>query len=161
MSTSYQLIFDKFVKKLQGDTQFFDYKDLSVVEINEQVEGHLISLLNTSIDKIYFYGSPDIDFYNKDDTLEVFNIDLVNQEISLLVDIMYFAYAEEDRNKLKAYGLVFRSSEMNVLFSPANDRKTYLDMIEKIETNVVNAISNYLSRDRITWKLKSIYGDSQ
>lgn len=158
MKTEYQLIFDKFIKKLKGDKQFFNYRNLSEAEINEIVEDHLMSLLDRAIDRIYDFGSPDFDFYNRDDQLHQFNNELVKQEIALLSDLMYLAYLEEDRNKLKAVGLKFRTSEVNVLFSPANDRKTYLEMVDKVESNTINSVVNYLSRNRLTWKEKSIYG---
>ncbi|PAD70723.1 hypothetical protein CHH83_02650 [Bacillus sp. 7586-K] len=158
MSTSYSVIFDKFIKKLKGDTQFFHYQNLTEDEINEIVEDHLISLLNSAIDKLYNYGLPDFDFYDKDDSLQIFNGDLVRQEIALLTDLMYLSYIEEDANKLKAYGLIFRTSEINTLFSPANDRKTFMEMVKGIEENIIGSINNYYSRNRLTWKEKSIYG---
>ncbi|WP_137743255.1 hypothetical protein [Robertmurraya siralis] len=157
MTTEYRVIFDKFIKKLKGDNSFFDYKDLSEEEINEIVHEHLLSLLNRSIDKIYSFGSPDIDFYDKDDENQVFNAVLIPQEISLLSELMYFLYLEEDKNKLKSLGIFFRTSEINV-FSPANERKSYLDMIDKEESRILNLLSNYLSRDRETWTFKSVYG---
>lgn len=158
MSTSYKEIFDKFIKKLKGDTQFFHYQNLTEDEINEIVEDHLISLLNRAIDELYNYGLPDFDFYDKDDALHVFNGELVKQEIALLTDLMYLSYIQEDVNKLKAFGLVFRTSEINALFSPANDRKTYLEMVASVKNKIVGSINNYYSRDRLTWKVKSIYG---
>lgn len=155
-TTPYSLIFEDFIKKLKNDTDFFNYGDLLDVEIEALVRDHLISLLNRSIGMLYNYGNPDVDFYDKDDVMEYFNFILVNQEISLFVDLMYLSYMNEDKNKLKVFELNFRSSELNV-FSPANDRKTYSEMVDKIEHNVVNAISNYFSRDRLTWREKSIY----
>ncbi|WP_299831228.1 hypothetical protein [uncultured Metabacillus sp.] len=158
MATDYQLVFDRFIRKLKGDKQFFNYgSELLESEVDEIINDHLNSLLNRAIDKLYEYGLPDFDFYDKDDTLQIFNGDLVKQEISLLSDLMYLSYFEEDINKLKAFGLRLRSSEINALFSPANDRKTFMEMVEKIEFNVVNSIANYLSRDRISWEIKSIY----
>lgn len=157
--TSYQVIFDKFIKKLKGDTQFFNYGNLTDAEINALVDDHLVALLNRAIDKLYSFGLPDINFYDKDDTTQNFNENLVPQEISLLVELMYLSYVEEDMNKLKSLGLVLRTSEINALFSPANDRKTYLDMVSKLENNIVNSINQYFARDRESWKLKSIYGD--
>lgn len=156
MGTPYDLIFDKFIKKLKNDDGIFSYKDLTEEQIEEMVESHLISLLGRAIDKIYMFGLPTVDFYNKDDTLQAFNFDLVNQEISLISDIMYLEYLEEDKNKLKAFGLTFKNSELN-LFSPANDRKTFLDMIYKIEKTTIANINTYFSRDRLTWEIKSIY----
>lgn len=129
-------------------------------EIEEMINDHLIGLLNRAIDKLYEYGNPDINLYDKDDTLETFNTPLVVQEVSLLAQIMYLSYIEEERNKLKAFGITFRSSELNV-FSPANDRKTFLGMLDKIQIETVNTITNYYSRDRLTWQVKSIYGESR
>jgi hypothetical protein len=129
-------------------------------EIEEMINDHLSGLLNRAIDKLYDYGNPDINFYDKDDELETFNTPLVVQEVSLLSQIMYLSYIEEERNKLKAFGITFRSSELNV-FSPANDRKTFLGMLEKIQFETINAITNYYSRDRLTWQIKSIYGGAQ
>lgn len=158
--TSFQVVFDKFIKKIKGDNQFFNYGYLSDNEINALVEDHLLALLNRAIDRLYAFGLPDINFYDKDDTEQNFTEVLVPQEISLLSNIMYLCYVEEDMNKLKSFGLVLRTSEINAIFSPANDRKTYLEMVEKLESGVVDSINQYFARDRKTWKLKSIYGDS-
>ena len=158
-NTDYQTIFDKFIKKLKGDKQFFNYGNVSESEINEIVKDHLLSLLNRAIDRLYSVGLPDVDFYDKDDTIQLINHSLVPQEVSLLSDLMYLSYLEEDINKLKALGAVFRTSEINVIASPANERKTYMDMVEKVENQVINSVSNYLSRERLSWKFKSIYGD--
>jgi hypothetical protein len=157
MATSYDVVFDRFIKKLRGDLSFFNYTNLSEEQINEIVGSHLNSLLNRSIDKLYEFGLPDFDFYDKDDDLQQFNGDLVRQELSLLSELMFFHYCEEDINKLKPLGMFFRTSEIEV-FSPATERKSYMELLKTIESTVVNSISNYFSRNRLTWALKSIYG---
>jgi hypothetical protein len=156
MSTSYEIIYKKFYKKLVNDKVFFNYNNLTEVDIQVLVEDHSLALLNDSIDYLYTFDSPDFDFFNKDDALLVFNEDLVPQEISLLAEIMYFKYMEEDKNKLKVLGLTFKSGELEV-FSPANDRKTYIEMLKGIEKEVINKITNYFSRNRNDWSFKSIY----
>lgn len=156
MSTPYEVVFKKFYKKLVNDKVFFNYNNLTEVEIQELVSDHSLALLNDAIDYLYTFDLPDFNFYNNDDVLLVFNEDLVPQEISLLAEIQYFLYMSEDKNKLKIFGLVFKSSELNVL-SPANERNSYLNMLKDIENKVINKITNYFSRDRNTWKLKSIY----
>lgn len=158
MATSFQPIFDKFIKKLRNDNQFFNYKNLTELEIEEMVNDHLNSLLDRGISKIYEYGIPDYDFYNeKDDTLQQFNEDLVRQEIALLTDLMYFSYIEESRNRLNSLGMTFRTSELNA-FSQANERDSMMKLISAVEDKANNSIENYLARDRITWEYKSIYG---
>lgn len=158
VNTPYSDVFDVFIRKLKNDTTFFQYRGLDEAEINEIVGEHLLSLLGRAIDKLYSYGLPDVDFYDRDDDFQTFNIELTKREIGLISDLMYLCYLEEDRNKLKAVGMRFRTSELNMLFSPANDRRTFMQLLESIELNLENSISNYFSRDRLTWEFKSIYG---
>lgn len=156
MSTSYEPIFDKFIKKLKNDDQFFSYKGMNAEELEDMLKDHLNSLLDRAVSYIYKFGKPEVNLYDKDDKLQTFGIDLVNQEIDLLADLMYTSYTQEQRNKIKAFGLTFKSSELNV-FSPANERKSTLDLIKGLEEESINSIQNYLSRDRKTWEYKSIY----
>ncbi len=156
MATSFEILFKKFYKRLVNDKQFFNYRGLDEEQVKLLVQDHSLDLLNQSIDEIFRYGKPDCDFYDKDDDLLQFNFELVHQEISLFVDLMYQKYFEEDKNKLKVFGLTFTSSELNVL-SPANERKTFLEMLDKLEKKNINTIKDYLSRDRKTWLHKSIY----
>lgn len=157
LGTPYQVIYDKFLKKLKGDNKFFQYGNLSETEIKEMVEEHLLGLLEQAIDKIYSFGNPDINLYDKNNTLQQFNIELIPQEIALLSDAMYSFYVSETKNKLNHFSTIFKSNELNVLFSPANERKSLLELINKEEDKINNAISNYLSRSRDTWEIKSIY----
>jgi hypothetical protein len=156
LATSYDVLFKKFMRKIKNDDDFFNYTGLTDLEVEEMINGHLNSLIDRAVGFIYKFGNPDIDLYDRDDNTQQFNVDLVNQEIDLLVDLMYFSYIEEQRNKIKTFGLTFRSDELNV-FSPANERRTVLDMIEKLEESVIFSVQNYLSRDRLTWKYKSIF----
>jgi hypothetical protein len=154
LSTPYDVVYEKFLKRLKNDSQFLNYKNITEEEIEDLVNDHLHSLLERAVDRLYNYGLPDVDLYDRDD--EKFNKDLVPQEISLLADLMYLSYLEEDKNKLKAFEITFNSKELNV-FSPANNRNSFLNMIKDIELQVVNNIANYYSRDRLTWQPKSIY----
>lgn len=156
MATSYEVLTTKFIKKLKNDDDFFNYSGLDDAEIEELVTEHLNSLIDRAVGFIYKFGNPDINLYDKDDEQQQFNVDLVNQEIDLLADLMYFSYVEEERNKIRAFSLTFRSNELNV-FSPANERRTVLEVIEKLERTAINSVQNYFSRDRHTWRYKSIY----
>jgi hypothetical protein len=157
MATSYTPIYNKFYKKLVNDKKFFNYKGLSESEIIELVADHSLALLNEAIDYLYTFDKPTgIDFYNKDDILLQFNETLVSQEISLLAEIMMLFYIKEDINKIRVLGLTFSSKELN-LFSPANDRKTFLEMYSLLESKTNNKIINYFARNRKDWSFKSIY----
>src|SRR5690625_4680717 len=118
VTTSYEEVFDRFIQRIKNDRSFFEYDGLTDEEIVEIVTDHLNSLLNRAVDRIYEFGNPDINFYNKDDDLQQFNEKLIPQEINLLADLMYVSYVQEELNRFKAFELTFRSSELNV-FSPA------------------------------------------
>ncbi len=158
MATSYETIFNRFYKQLVKDNKFFKYSDtLTEAEKQELIKDRTIDLLNQAIDMLYEYDVPQVDFYDKDDTLQVFNFDLINQEIPLLVKLMRYKYFEEDKNLLHAVQVNFKSSELNIL-SPANERSTTVKMIDDIKTDCENAINHYFSMNRSTWTPKSIYG---
>jgi len=156
LSTPYDVVYEKFLKRLKNDSQFLNYKNVSEEEIEELVNEHLYNLLERAVDRLYDFGLPDIDFYNRNDEEKQFNEDLVPQEINLLADLMFLSYLDEDKNKLKAFEITFNSRELNV-FSPANNRNSFLNMISNIENQIINNIHNYYIRDRQTWKIKSIY----
>lgn len=155
MATSYDLIKDKFFKRLRGDKRFFAYKNLTETEIIQLANDHFEDLLEQSVEEIYKYDiTPQIDFYNRDNALKQFNDDLNIREISLLVDLCYLKYFNEDKNKLHEFSLVFKSNELNTL-SPANERNSVLEMINDMEDKVASDIIKYLSTDRNTGKTKT------
>ncbi|MBD5589188.1 hypothetical protein [Clostridium botulinum] len=153
MNTPLEKIYDRFIKKIKNDEDFFDYKDLSEDEVKSIVGDHLIELFTQAIEEVYDNGNPDVDLYDINKEKEEFNFELTHLEISLIVNLMYQKYIEEDRVKLKALQFFFRSDELNV-FSPANERKTFEDMLDKIISENKRRMSSYFARDRITGKIK-------
>lgn len=154
MITAYEDIKDRFIKRLRGDKKFFEYKSLSTSEIEQFVEDHFSDLLLQSIEEIYKIGTPQINFYDKDDIIGQFNFELKPNEISLLVDLCYVKYFDEDRNKLHEFMIAFKGQELNLL-SPANERNSFLAMISDMENKVIANINKYLSTDRITGRPKT------
>jgi len=154
MSTSYDILKDRFFKRLRNDKKFFEYKGLTDIEIGELVDDHFSDLLLQSIEQIYTIGTPQIDLYDVDDIIGQFNKDLTTNEIGLLVSIMYCKYFEEDRNRLHEFMITFKSSELSQL-SPANERNSFLAMVNDMSDKVDSNIGKYLSTDRITGKIKT------
>ena len=153
--TSYDVIKDKFIKRLRGDKKFMSYTGVSNEDIEQLVQDHFLDLLNQSVDEIYKYDeSPQIDFYDKDDASSQFNVELNPREIRLLVDISYVRYFDEDRNRLHEFMITFKNSELNVL-SPANERNSFLGMVNDMESKVIDDIIKYLSTNRTNGKLKT------
>ncbi len=158
MSTSYQEIYNAFFDRIEKDDTFVDYINLVDEECMELAKIRSHAYLMEAISELTSKCTPDINFQNYDDTLEIINEDLTINEINLLADIMFKIYMARDIPKLHVFEAKFAPSEIK-MFSPAEERRAYLALIEKLQVDVDKAINNYASRDRITGKRKSINYD--
>jgi len=99
--------------------------------------------------------TPDIDFYDKDDTAEIFNFDATGREIFLIISLMYQQYLERDISKLKCLNVNYTSNDLRV-FDPSNARTTFKALYDSVCSKNEILIDDYISKDRLTGKLKSI-----
>ena len=155
MSTSFEKIINKFFRKIEKDREFFSYYNVTLEDAmqlaKEQANGYLLE----AVEKLTDECIPDIDFFDYDEELQVFNIKLTEKEIGLLTDLMREVYFERDFVTLKAFKIAMTPSDLNQ-FSPASERKTFTDMVNGIKSENVGKISQYASVDRITGKKKLI-----
>ena len=155
MSTSFEKIINKFFRKIEKDREFFSYYNVSLEDAmqlaKEQANGYLLE----AVEKLTDECVPDIDFFDYDEELQVFNFKLTDKEIGLLTDLMREVYFERDFVTLKAFKIAMTPSDLNQ-FSPASERKTFTDMVNGIKSENVGKISQYASVDRMTGKKKLI-----
>ena len=155
MSTSFEKIINKFFRKIEKDREFFSYYNVSLEDAmqlaKEQANGYLLE----AVEKLTDECIPDIDFFDYDEELQVFNFKLTEKEIGLLTDLMREVYFERDFVTLKAFKIAMTPSDLNQ-FSPASERKTFTDMVNGIKSENIGKISQYASVDRITGKKKLI-----
>ena len=155
MSTSFEKVINKFFRKIEKDREFFSYYNVSLEEAmqlaKEQANGYLLE----AVEKLTDECVPDIDFFDYDEELQVFNFKLTDKEIGLLTDLMREVYFERDFVTLKAFKIAMTPSDLNQ-FSPASERKTFTDMVNGIKSENVGKISQYASVDRVTGKKKLI-----
>ena len=155
MSTSFEKVINKFFRKIEKDREFFSYYNVSLEEAmqlaKEQANGYLLE----AVEKLTDECVPDIDFFDYDEELQVFNFKLTEKEIGLLTDLMREVYFERDFVTLKAFKIAMTPSDLNQ-FSPASERKTFTDMVNGIKSENVGKISQYASVDRMTGKKKLI-----
>ena len=155
MSTSFEKVINKFFRKIEKDREFFSYYNVSLEDAmqlaKEQANGYLLE----AVEKLTDECIPDIDFFDYDEELQVFNFELTEKEIGLLTDLMREVYFERDFVTLKAFKIAMTPSDLNQ-FSPASERKTFTDMVNGIKSENVGKISQYASVDRITGKKKLI-----
>lgn len=155
MSTSFEKVINKFFRKIEKDREFFSYYNVSLEDAmqlaKEQANGYLLE----AVEKLTDECVPDIDFFDYDEELQVFNFKLTEKEIGLLTDLMREVYFERDFVTLKAFKIAMTPSDLNQ-FSPASERKTFTDMVNGIKSENVGKISQYASVDRVTGKKKLI-----
>jgi hypothetical protein len=155
MSTLFEPIRQKFFRRIEKDEDFFKKYNITLEEAielaKEQANGYIIE----AVEKLTFQCSPDINFMDYDETLELFNPDLTAKEQSLIVELMREVYFERDLVKLRAFKFVMTPTDYTT-HSPANERNSYMAMITTIKSENITKISQYASTDRITGKPKKI-----
>lgn len=155
MSTSFESVRKKFFRRIEKDKDFFSYYNVSQEEAIQlaikQADGYLIE----AIEKLTNNCTPDVDFYDYDEDLQLFNFDLTVKEQNLLASLMYEVYFERDLVLLKAFKIAMTPSDLNQ-FSPATERKTFGEMLDKIKRDNIAKIDYYASTDRETGRMKII-----
>ena len=154
-TTSFDKVTSRLLRKIEKDKDFFEYYNLSVSEVQSIVMEQAVGYLYDAIDLLTSKCEPDTDFYDYDEELLQFNFKLTQREIGLLASLMYEVYFERDEALLKAFKIRMTPSDLNQ-FSPANERKSFEDMLQRIKDENTNKIAKYVSTDRNTGKRKMI-----
>lgn len=154
-TTSFDKVITRLLRKIEKDKDFFAYYNLSVSEVQSLVLEQAVGYLYDAVDLLTSKCEPDVDFYDYDEELQIFNFELTQREIGLLSSLMYEVYFERDEALLKAFKIRMTPSDLNQ-FSPANERKSFEDMLQRIKNENINKISKYISTDRNTGKRKTI-----
>ena len=154
-TTSFDKVISRLLRKIEKDKDFFAYYNLSVSEVQSLVMEQATGYLYDAIDLLTSKCEPDIDFYNYDEELLQFNFELTQREIGLLASLMYEVYFERDESLLKAFKIRMTPSDLNQ-FSPANERASFENMLQRIKNENTNKIAKYVSTDRNTGKRKVI-----
>lgn len=153
--TLWEDIYLIFWNKIEKDKTFFQYNNISPEAALSIAKERSKSLIIEAITRLTLSCTPDVDFNNYNADLEQFNIDCTNIEKDLLASLMREKYFDRDKSLLKAFEVRFAPSDLKV-FSPAEERRTFLSMYQDIvkENNIT--ISQYKNKDRLTGQFKSI-----
>ena len=151
--TAYEDVFDAFYHYIENDVDFFNYFELDDDESME-VAGQRASVL---LEEATSYLSRKIaidNVFTKKDGM-YFTETLTSSEINLLVKAMFFCYLQRDLTTLRTFKGVMTSSDLN-MYSPANERKTFVNMLQQYEEALKIEISEYAIMDRETGTFKQI-----
>ena len=146
-----------FYHYIENDVDFFNYFELDEDECMEVAGQRAEVLLVEAASYIsrkmvvenVFSKTQKIEVGVAPDTEEVmaFTETLNDMEINLLVHAMFLTYLYRDLTMLRTFHGVLSSSDLN-MFSPANERKTYVAMVQQYEDTLKVEISEYQMYDR-------------
>lgn len=155
-TTSWDIILNRFYKKLEKDEEFFNYYNVSEEQAIELAKQRAEGYLTEVADELYLLTpTPYVNLSDYDDVLRVFNFKMYPSDINLIVELMFTKYMEKDLAKLHAFEINFTPSDLQV-FSPANERTSYRNLIEQLHTKNAITIDNYKSHNRKTGELIKI-----
>lgn len=145
--TTFEDVINAFYHYIENDVDFFNYFELDEDECMEVAGQRANVLLQEAAS--YLCNILVVDnVYSKTED-DAFTEMLTSVEINLLVKAMFLMYLNRDLTTLRTFHGVMTSSDLN-MYSPANERKTFVDMVEKYENDLKIAVSEYQMRDRIT-----------
>lgn len=156
--TAYSEVINAFYHYIENDVDFFNYFELYDEEAMEVAGQRAEVLLEEAtsylcrkliVESVYsntVKAEPDD---TSDEEYMAFTETLSNMEINLLVKAMFLMYLQRDLTQLRTFHGVMTSSDLN-MYSPANERKTFVDMVQKYEEALKVEISEYQMFDRDT-----------
>lgn len=153
--TTYEELYTPFFNRIEKDATFFSYYNLTEEDALEIAKSRTKNYLNEAITIWERNCTLDIEIV-LDNKLEKISADLTHNEINLVADLMYEVYISRDIVTLKSMVNALTSTDLKMLHSPANERKTFMDMYNTLKSNNEVAMSNYNGRDRLTGKRKVI-----
>ncbi|WP_195966743.1 hypothetical protein [Clostridium sp. 1001283B150210_160208_E6] len=155
--TPYENVTDKFIRKIKQDKEYFCVNGVTEEQLLEIINRRSVELLDDSVNELQPMISiaQDVDFLDKDDDMEEFNFNLTRIEEDLISDMMVVKYFDEALVKLKAMQK-YLGDDIKV-FSPANERKTFKEMVEFKRQLFNNKLGNYNTRNRETGEFLLVY----
>jgi hypothetical protein len=141
MSTPYENLFDSFLSKIEDDLY---------TNIQFDVEADLTKLLNTAIVQFDF---PKVNIFDKDDTLQQFNVDLSVHEIEILANLMKLEWIKRQINSVSLLKQMVGDKDFR-LTSQANHLKVLIDLKSETEKEINSLVTKY----SYTNNRQSLYG---
>lgn len=159
--TAFSEVYEKFFELIETDSNFFQYFDLSEIEVRNLVHDRAKSYLMESLSVISRNIEPDEDFSfdDYDSELEEFNYILTYDEIDMLAHLMLEQHYKREFGKLKAFSAQDLPTSLQV-FSPANERTSIRALVKDIHEENMTMLDNYMAKDRTSRKRKTIDYDS-
>ena len=155
--TPYENVINRFIKKIKKDKEFFSYANTTEAETLAIINQRGKELLQDASDELQSLKSleQNVDFLNRDEVLETYLFDLTTSEEILISELMVVNYFEETSVRLKE--LQKYLGDGIKVFSPNEERKTFMNLLKYKHTLFDSKLSDYNSIDRNTGKFLMPY----
>lgn len=155
--TAFSDVYEKFYELVETDSNFFQYFDLTEIEVRNLVHDRAKSYLMESLSVISRNIEPedDFSFEDYDSELEMFDYNLTYDEIDMLAHFMYEQHYRREFGKLKAFSAQDLPTSLQV-FSPANERTSLRALVKDLHEENMTMLDNYVAKDRTSRKRKTI-----
>lgn len=152
--TSFDAIYQLFFYRIEKDESFFDYYNIELEDAMRLAKQRTKNYLTEALDKLSSKsGLLQVDFADYDIEAGYIGFELTGTEKDIVVNLMFQIYMERDLPLLHAFKINFTPGDLTV-FSPANERNSYEAFITRLKQDNKIAFDDYISRDRLTGKLK-------
>ena len=160
MATDRALVRQAFYDRIESDSTFYQYYgDLEEEEIQAIADERANTYIKEAITLLRRKCETDLTFAIDEESDE-FEEDLTDEETQLIGgDLAFEVYIARDVAKLKTRINTFTSSDLKALHSPANERRSFMEMYESLRLENLAKISDYAARDRSTGRFKSVNVD--
>lgn len=155
---TFDKLHEAFFDKIEKDKDFFSYNNVSIEDALQIAKMRSERYLKEALAIISLKCTPDKcgkNFLDFNEETKVLNYDLSYIEIEIVASVMYEKYLFREFSKLKAQANRFTTKDVNV-FSPANERNSFITMYERIHNENEVLIDNYNSVDYMTGNQLSI-----
>lgn len=150
--TPYENITDRFIRKIKQDKDYFCINGITESEFDEIINQRTLELMDDAINEIQPLISVQqgVDFLDRNEFLEQFNFELTKVEEDLISDLMVVKYYDEEMVKLKT--MQFYLGEDIKVFSPANERRSFIEMLKFKRGQFNSKLCAYNTKNRLTGK---------
>ena len=148
METSFDTVIEKFLFRVEKDRNFFNYYKTSNSESLEIVKKRALNYLTEAISRFKLKSNISYNILEFNDTKTGFTGELTDEEIYIIVNLMYEIHLQRDVMLLKVMTERYAPSDLTV-FSPANERNSFLNMVESVKIENISLLDTYDVRNRL------------
>lgn len=155
---SFDVLYEMFFDLIEKDRDFWQYNNISVEDAIIIAKQRAERYLKEALSYLSLKCTPDkcgIDFMDFNEESKTLNGDFKYNELDIIANVMYERYLFRDFSRLKAQANRFTTKDFNV-FSPANERASFLNMYNFVKNNNDVLIDHYLSIDKKTGNTKTL-----